>query len=241
MSEQLRDVIKQPSLKRKHSDDYTASDNYCNDNSCWQRPCKRTNNRKTTSTPGSLYACPFAKAVPEKRYSPVSRHCNAGWPTIHRLKYVSFLPTFDEAYKSREHLRRRHARRFQCLRCFSHYENREKLSDHITTSRPCEIEEYKPWKHDGPWLSEEAHEKLSQRSKKGEAAVTTWERIYKIIFPGAQEIPSPCTSCVDVMLLYANVPQTSFIRKISKHLQNLISVILLNISRLSSLKSLRLP
>jgi hypothetical protein len=241
MSEQLRDIIKQPSLKRKHSDDYTASDNYCTDNSCWQRPCKRTNNRKTTSTPGSLYACPFAKAMPEKRYSPVSRHCNAGWSTIHRLKYVSLLLNLMKLTKNREHLRRRHTRRFQCPRCFSYYTNREDLSHHVTASRPCEIENYKSWKHDRPWLSEEAHEKIHQRNKKGEDAVTAWKRIYKILFPNVERIPSPCMSHIGLVLFYANVPQTSFVRRVNSYLQKHISVTSPNIYKMSSLKSLRIP
>ncbi|KAF2711554.1 hypothetical protein K504DRAFT_489411 [Pleomassaria siparia CBS 279.74] len=98
--------------------------------------------------------------------------CTNGWGTIHRLKRSPSTP-----------------RNFSTLPPFDVHNEEQK------------------WRRDDPvhvqqedkWLSDEATEKLSERTRKDENSVESWRHIFRIVFPDTAEIdvPLPYVECYD--------------------------------------------
>lgn len=148
----------------------------------------------TTKTP--RLACPFYKNDPAKYQD--WRGCpGPGWDAISRLKYGCSWRLWSFAHiigwlltPTRGHLYRNHKKPYQCLRCWSSFQNTEEISRHHSSEEPCERRE------------EIVLDGLDQlqidaiRSKKRPRGLThdceKWTMIYKIIFPNANTVPSPC-------------------------------------------------
>ncbi|KAJ3453956.1 hypothetical protein MRS44_018588 [Fusarium solani] len=118
------------------------------------------------------FACPFYKRDRQAFMS--ERTCvGPGWDTVHRVK---------------EHIFRRHMlSSTQCENCLEQFETRPALDDHLQT--PCR--EKPPLGSYGINKEQESQlrsRKMYQKSFDGEEK---WRAIYKIIFPGEGNIPSP--------------------------------------------------
>ncbi|KLU85620.1 hypothetical protein MAPG_04642 [Magnaporthiopsis poae ATCC 64411] len=133
---------------------------------------KRPRRDSGTHRRGPRFACPFFKHD-QKRYGKVRTCCGPGWDAddIHRLK---------------EHLERKHSPpEYMCNRCLVDFKKEEALAKHQRSKVACQTRERK---HGDVHLTREQMKKLKARFGAGLTARQKWERIYAIVFPGA-EIP----------------------------------------------------
>ncbi|KAI8679336.1 hypothetical protein NCS57_00211500 [Fusarium keratoplasticum] len=154
--------------------------------------------RKTEITPVELVpnlACPFVKGYPNKKWPCCEKK---GWPSVHRIK---------------EHIYRRHKVPIHCDRCFSTFTTEKSLKDHRREAVPCKVNE--PCEMLG--IDAEMKERLKCRKGiKNATEEAKWEHMYKILFPEAENIPSPYC---DLQTLEAPMPPEvraqyrSFIRR----------------------------
>ncbi|KAI0448410.1 hypothetical protein F5B21DRAFT_497622 [Xylaria acuta] len=117
-------------------------------------------------------ACPFLKHDPE-RYRTYKSCTWSGWPTVHRVK---------------EHLFRKHLMpQFTCTRCSQAFASQLQLSNHLRNEILCPIT---PQTQDGI----DADQLRLLRSRKGQGGVSEeekWVKMYLIIFPDDDAVPSP--------------------------------------------------
>lgn len=93
--------------------------------------------------------------------------------------------------ESREHVYRKHRLpQFKCNRCCCEFQNSTQLADHQRLEVPCNIR--LQGQQDG--VNEEQILALRSRKKsKGNTPESEkWTKMYKIIFPDDELIPSPC-------------------------------------------------
>ncbi|KAK1759213.1 hypothetical protein QBC47DRAFT_100192 [Echria macrotheca] len=115
------------------------------------------------------FACPFFKNDPRK-YASVRSCLGPGWPSAHRVK---------------EHVLRRHTILYHCKRCWSDQKKKELLLQHEQTGN-CTSRD----KPEGI-ISQQQEDSLRRRGKKAMSDEERWKEMFRIVFPEAQEIPSP--------------------------------------------------
>ncbi|KAI0602337.1 hypothetical protein F4775DRAFT_237042 [Biscogniauxia sp. FL1348] len=158
----------------------------------------RGGNKRARKEPehGRKWACPFFKHDPNT-YGQERCCAGPGWPTIHRLKYVTAHLIFIRMsalirLHSREHLYRKHLLpKHVCLRCRKPFREQKDLEDHLRADARCEKVELVPVLG----IDEATESKLRMR-KKYSPDVTEeqrWKDIYIILFPKAnpRSVPSP--------------------------------------------------
>ncbi|ORY56104.1 uncharacterized protein BCR38DRAFT_490763 [Pseudomassariella vexata] len=117
-------------------------------------------------------ACPYFKHDPA-RYQKGS--CTGpGYTTIARLKEHIY-----RCHKQPEH---------SCARCREAFPDREALDNHLRAEEPCKLLRRLKALDD---ISEAQYQKLKKKSSPNKPAGKRWEEVYRIIFPLAQEIPTP--------------------------------------------------
>ncbi|KAH6876749.1 hypothetical protein B0T10DRAFT_497633 [Thelonectria olida] len=117
-----------------------------------------------------VLACPFSKGHPEKKWP----KCQKGWPTVHRVK---------------GHIYRNHKLPIHCERCFAKFETEEERKEHGRSDIPCKVLRPPP---EMLGVDAATNEKLkSRRGIQNATEEKRWERMYKILFPNVQDIPSP--------------------------------------------------
>ncbi|RYO93269.1 hypothetical protein DL766_001389 [Monosporascus sp. MC13-8B] len=133
---------------------------------------ERGNKRSRVDPPNtSALACPFFKNDPSKHKH--KRACTGpGYVSISRLK---------------EHIYRCHYQRYKCIRCYEAFKDAEKLEEHQRADDPCR--KSNATNSDG--ITEAQHQLLKKKPSTGKAHTEQWAEIYRIIFPKANEIPSP--------------------------------------------------
>ncbi|KAM0429240.1 hypothetical protein ACHAPT_006454 [Fusarium lateritium] len=141
--------------------------------------------RKTETAPAELVpnlACPFVKGYPNKKWPSCEKK---GWVSVHRIK---------------EHIYRRHRVPIHCDRCFSIFTTAKLLKDHRREAVSCKLN--KPCEMLG--IDDETKERLKcRRGIKNATEEAKWEHMYKILFPHAEDIPSPYC---DLQTLEAPMP-----------------------------------
>ena len=142
---------------------------------------------------GKSFACPFRKCDPRKynilRYSGCAKGC---FYNISRVKYrISIFSHNSQLTRHREHLKRRHKGPIHCQRCGEEFLTKEDHDAHVQvpSSRVCEL--VLGHKHEG--ISSDTMTLLISRKKayKGQPDEEIWKDIYRLLFPGVNEIPSP--------------------------------------------------
>ncbi|OAL26098.1 hypothetical protein AYO20_10232 [Fonsecaea nubica] len=129
------------------------------------------------SMPEKLFACPFSR-FDKSRYSEQNSHekhyrgCSSGyWPDISRLK---------------QHLYRVHWRRIHCMRCYTKFDRKDQLDQHIRGTAPCALVEC-PF----PEKFDEAQYNEIRRKRPASTPEKVWYTIYGILFPGLPQPTSP--------------------------------------------------
>ncbi|OAP59818.1 hypothetical protein AYL99_04820 [Fonsecaea erecta] len=131
-------------------------------------------------TTEKLFACPFSK-FDKSRYSEQNRHekhyrgCSSGyWPDISRLK---------------QHLYRVHWRRIHCMRCYTKFDHKDQLDQHLRETVPCALVECPcPEKFDETQYNE------IRRKRPASTPEQVWYTIYGILFP---VVPPPTSPYAD--------------------------------------------
>jgi hypothetical protein len=148
----------------------------------------------TSDDPG-IFACPFRKHNPKKYSVKEWRICAlTGYKSVARLKSVfqfdSSVHT-DESLHYRAHLYRKHLIHC-CQRCKGVFDTEKDLDDHIEAPQPCEYKASEPL--DG--ITRKMKEQLQYRRKDhlGQTEAESWIKVYKILFPGEENVPHPCKS-----------------------------------------------
>ncbi|KAF4997462.1 hypothetical protein FGRMN_3826 [Fusarium graminum] len=125
--------------------------------------------RQKTESPSSRIspslACPFVKEYPGEKWP----RCQKGWPSVHRIKT--------------------HKAPIHCKRCFTIVKTERQLELHLRQAVACEV--INPPK-EMPGIDAETKERL--KSRRGIQNITEeekWTHMYRILFPLAQDIPSP--------------------------------------------------
>ncbi len=135
------------------------------------------------------FACPFFKKDPSKHKH--KQACTGpGWPTISRLKYVfnygaEKYPLID----SREHIYRCHWEPYKCLRCYNAFQSVGKLEEHQRADEPCRKSNVK---NEEGTITEAQNRLLRKKPSTAKTNNERWEEVYRIVFPEAKDIPSPC-------------------------------------------------
>ncbi|KAK0641665.1 hypothetical protein B0T16DRAFT_219086 [Cercophora newfieldiana] len=127
------------------------------------------------------FACPFFKHNPQ-RYGSERSCLGPGWISVHRVK---------------EHIFRRHTQPPYCNRCFEVFSDQTSLFDHLRMSPPCSVRGVK--KPEG--IDSTQIMKLRKRGRKSANEVERWHEMYRIIFPGEEDIPSPYHYAVEAKLV----------------------------------------
>jgi hypothetical protein len=133
--------------------------------------------------PEKLFACPFCK-FDKARYSEQNVHekhyrgCSSGyWPDLSRLK---------------QHLYRVHRRGIHCVRCYTKFDRKELLDQHVRDAQPCNLVEC-PW----PEKFDEAQYNDIRRKRPANTPEQVWYTIYRILFPGEPQPQSPYADNVE--------------------------------------------
>ncbi|KAF4448881.1 hypothetical protein F53441_7769 [Fusarium austroafricanum] len=137
--------------------------------------------KKRPKTSSSLrFACPFYKHDPE-RYETSRSCCGPGWETVHRVK---------------EHIFRSHEPEHECQRCFESFKTEQLLTKHVRARVQCEVQSRSSQEKEG--INASQSKALHARAKKcnpgsdpKEVEEERWNDVYKIIFPGEGQVPSP--------------------------------------------------
>ncbi|KAM0234075.1 hypothetical protein ACHAP5_010176 [Fusarium lateritium] len=132
--------------------------------------------RRKTETPVARalpkLACPFVKEYPGEKW----RCCQKGWHSVHRIN-------------EREHIYRSHRAPLHCKRCFSIVKTEKQLELHLRQEKACEVL-HPP--REMPGIDAETKERLKSRQGiQHNSEEERWTRMYKILFPLAQQVPSP--------------------------------------------------
>ncbi|KAF5670056.1 hypothetical protein FHETE_4739 [Fusarium heterosporum] len=115
-------------------------------------------------------ACPFVKEYPGEKWP----RCQKGWPSVHRIK---------------EHVYRTHKAPIHCKRCFIIVKTEKQLELHLRQAVACEV--INP-PREMPGIDAETKERLkSRRGIQNISEEEKWTHMYRILFPLAQDIPSP--------------------------------------------------
>ena len=153
---------------------------------------KRNNKRSRVSPPNTRkLACPFFKNDSSKHEH--KQACTGpGWGNISRVKHVSpVLPGLEVSSLTsvREHIYRCHWQPHKCHRCYDAFESAEAFEAHQRQDEPCR--KRSPKHDDGISQAQYFHLKKKPQST-AKTDRERWEEVYRIIFPEAQEMPSPC-------------------------------------------------
>lgn len=92
---------------------------------------------------------------------------------------------------AREHIYRCHYKAHKCHRCYTSFESAEDFEAHQRLDEPCR--KRSPKHDDG--INQAQHNQLKKKPSAMTAKTSReacWEEVYRIIFPDANEIPSPC-------------------------------------------------
>lgn len=140
---------------------------------------------RSMDSQGPSYACPYFKNDAEKYVSCANWNAN----TTHRVKYALFIPG-ETPFKSistlicigyREHIKRRHLKPRQCLRCGTFRAGDQGQIDAHLQGVDCEkVMDIAPVEGD-----------VLAKSKALQMRSLNWGQIYIILFPGC-DIPDPC-------------------------------------------------
>lgn len=117
------------------------------------------------------FACPFAKKDPV-RWRPCYK------PQLKKISYV------------KQHLYRTHLQPLFCTRCGMVFNNQEALSQHLRSTRVCEVREIT----EPEGLTIAQRQQLSQRASSKLSEEEQWFVVFEIVFPGH---PRPSTPYVD--------------------------------------------
>jgi hypothetical protein len=127
---------------------------------------------------------------------------------IHRSIEVGiFLPAINTKHwpnQRREHIYRCHRQPpYKCNRCYESFETNDSLEGHQRADVPCKVSAPKPL--DG--INEAQYQQLRKKTSSSKPNTERWEEIYRIIYPNAVTLPSPCkTQRVECRRMYvANI------------------------------------
>ncbi|KAI6378378.1 hypothetical protein MCOR25_002246 [Pyricularia grisea] len=126
-------------------------------------------------SPGERIACPYFKRFPE---SFGSRRTCLG-------------PGFDGMNRLKEHLHRKHLKKFACDRCGKNLGNNKRLDDHMRALEPCFAVVVQP---DQGFMSHPQWNEIQANTRKhGVEVEDKWRQIYLVLFPDANPsaIPGP--------------------------------------------------
>ncbi|EXJ54931.1 uncharacterized protein A1O5_12842 [Cladophialophora psammophila CBS 110553] len=147
-------------------------------------PKKIKQDPESLGTSEKLFACPFSR-YDKSRYSEQNTHekhyrgCSSGyWPDISRLK---------------QHLYRVHWRRIHCIRCFTKFDRKDQLEQHVRGAAPCALVEC-PF----PEKFDEVQYNEIRRKRPASTPEQVWYMIYGILFPGVQQPTSPYADNMDL-------------------------------------------
>ncbi|CAG9936857.1 unnamed protein product [Clonostachys rosea f. rosea IK726] len=118
-----------------------------------------------------LFACPFTKRYPEKK-----------WPKCHKK-------AFKEVHRIKEHIYRTHMLAPHCERCFAEFETEAERAAHSRQQVPCDVVE-----PPATMIGVTADIKDRLKSRKGKQnwdEDSKWRAMYTILFEDQTEIPSP--------------------------------------------------
>ncbi|KAK1656293.1 hypothetical protein BDP81DRAFT_19313 [Colletotrichum phormii] len=137
-----------------------------------------------------LLACPYLKYDPST-YSQRRGCRGAAFPSTHRLK---------------EHLHRTHRQKPNCPRCRSLFKTEAEVGNHLKAQALCKV-----ILGDGDVEGFDAAQEKLLKSKKRRKGVDTeedkWREIFKILFPGHQDVPDPFyKTSLDDQSLVIHVP-----------------------------------
>ena len=134
-------------------------------------------------------ACPFFKND-SSNHEHKQACTGPGWNTISRLKCVTPVPIDPgtSLTSSREHIYRCHWRPHKCHRCYEAFETAEDFENHQRQDEPCR--KRSPKHDDG--ISQAQYHQLKKKPPPAKNDRERWEEVYRIIFPKAKKMPSPC-------------------------------------------------
>jgi hypothetical protein len=84
----------------------------------------------------------------------------------------------------------------QCYRCGEIFDNASKLRDHAGMENPCKNQELQEVEGFGA-----AELKVLRKRDRGQTEVEKWNKVYMILFPNDEEIPSPCKFIHPLLIL----------------------------------------
>ncbi|CAG9982664.1 unnamed protein product [Clonostachys byssicola] len=144
-----------------------------------------------------LFACPFTKRYPEKK-----------WPKCHKKG-------FKEVHRIKEHIYRTHMLAPHCERCFAEFKTEAERAAHSRKQVPCDVVE-----PPATMIGVTADIKNRLKSRKGKQnwdEDSKWRAMYTILFEDQTEIPSPYCE-FDMSIGPMNQDQcTQFIRQQRSH------------------------
>jgi hypothetical protein len=143
---------------------------------------------------GVFLPAPIANSIPKKRGQNARR---AGHPLVESSipdanqtgfqvsEAMLIVDTRDRVYKEHELV-------LHCDRCYAEFETETELTEHRRTDPPCPLTEHTA---DGLKLGYTDAMMIQLKSRRGVQKLSQeerWERMHRILFPNAQEIPSCC-------------------------------------------------
>jgi hypothetical protein len=129
---------------------------------------RKTESPATRAVPN--LACPFVKEYPGEKWP----KCQKGWPSVHRIK---------------EHIYRSHKAPIHCKRCFTILKTEKQLDLHLRQEPACKVL-HPP--REMPGIDAETKDRLKSRQGiQHNSEEERWARMYKILFPLTQQVPSP--------------------------------------------------
>ncbi|CAH0019620.1 unnamed protein product [Clonostachys rhizophaga] len=153
---------------------------------------KSINDDVAEDGPGRLFACLFRQQYPERAWP----KCEKGWPSPRRVKYSRSNQTGFQVSEAmlivdtRDHVYKEHKLALHCDRCYAEFETETELTEHRRTDPPCPLTEHTA---DGLKLGYTDAMMIQLKSRRGVQKLTQeerWQRMHRILFPSAREMPS---------------------------------------------------
>ncbi|KAH8685816.1 hypothetical protein BGZ60DRAFT_523095 [Tricladium varicosporioides] len=164
-------MINSSSRKRAISGDRAPPDN--NDESPKRQKGKSTD--LSSNDPRIKFACPFRKYNPTKY-------------NIHQHKTCA-LRGFVSIHRTKEHVYRHHKKKIQCVRCWLYFKCQNDLDIHLDVENICERQPGKTV--DGMTPDMEKELRSRKKSPENQNDEDCWASMYRVLFPGAEGVPSP--------------------------------------------------